>query len=52
MLTRPQNLAVNLCVQMVWRAVMHHVQIRMGEQRLNVPVSMGHIQLARLFLRL
>ena len=51
-LARPQDLAVNLRVQVVRRAVVHHVQIGVREQFLNAAVGMRHIQGSRLFLRL
>ncbi|MOA49407.1 hypothetical protein D3C78_1722860 [compost metagenome] len=39
-------------MQMVWRAVMHDVQIRMRQQFFHIPVSVRNIQRQRLFLRL
>jgi hypothetical protein len=45
-------LPVNLRVQMVGRAVVNHLQSRMGKQFVHAAVGMRHIQRPRLFLRL
>jgi hypothetical protein len=47
MLPRPQDLAVNFRMQVVWRAVVNHVQIRMRQQRLDAAVGMRNIQRLR-----
>ena len=46
-----EDLPVNLGMQMVRRTVMHHLQPRMGQQRLHAVVGMGNIQRSRLALR-
>ena len=51
-LARTQDLAVNLRVQVVRRAVVHRVQIREREQFLHAGTGVRHIELVRLFLRL
>ncbi|MNS59957.1 hypothetical protein D3C72_929320 [compost metagenome] len=52
MFARCQNLPVNLRVQVVGRAVVNHLQSRMGKQFVHAAVGMRHIQRPRLFLRL
>ena len=42
-LARAQDLAVNLCMQVVRRAVVHHVQIRVREQLLNAAVRVRYV---------
>ena len=51
MFSRAQDLTVNLRVQMIGRAVVHHVQVRKCEQFRHAGAGVGHVKLACFFLR-